>query len=78
MTASIYVTGTHVASMERDPVRHGDDENRVIGVAHAVTKPVVDGLDLSVCGVLVTAIADMEWRAVWGVPKCEECVRITG
>ncbi|MFW3168892.1 hypothetical protein [Geodermatophilus sp. CPCC 206100] len=77
MTASLYVTGTHVASLERDPLRDGRDLNRLVNVAHAVARPVVDGLAASICGVLVTAIADMEWRAAWAVPRCEECERIT-
>ncbi len=72
------MTGTHVASVERDPVRDGRDLNRAGSLAHAVSKPVVDGLASSVCGVLVTAIADMDWHDVWGVPRCEECQRIAG
>ncbi|MBM7808494.1 hypothetical protein JOD57_004331 [Geodermatophilus bullaregiensis] len=76
MTASLYVTGTHVASVERASLRDGRDLNRVVNVAHAVARPVVDGLAASVCGVLVTAIADMEWRNRT-VPRCEECERIT-
>jgi hypothetical protein len=78
MTASVYVTGTHVASVERDPLRDGRDLNRVVNLAHAVSKPVIDGLASAACGVLVTAIASMEWHEVWGVPRCEECQRIAG
>ena len=77
MTASLYVTGTHVASVERDPLGEGQDRNRVANLAHAVAKPVVDGLERSVCGALVTAIAHLDWRMVWGVPRCQECERIT-
>ena len=77
MTASLYVTGTHVASVEHDPLRDGRDLSRVVKMAHAVARPVVDGLAASVCGVLVTAIADREWRDAWAVPRCEECERIT-
>jgi hypothetical protein len=77
MTASLYVTGTHVASLERDPLRDGRDLKRVVNVAHAVARPVVDGLAASTCGVLVTAIADLDWRDVWPVPRCEECERVT-
>jgi hypothetical protein len=76
MTASLYVTGTHVASVEHDPLRNGRDLNRLVNVAHAVARPVVDGLAASICGVLVTAIAEMDWRDVWAVPRCEECARI--
>jgi hypothetical protein len=78
MTSSLYVTGTHVASVANDPLREGRDLNRVISLAHAVATPVVDGLAASVCGVLVTAIADQEWQAMWSVPRCQECKRIAG
>jgi hypothetical protein len=77
MTTSLYVTGTHVASVERDPLCEGQNRNRVANLAHAVAKPVVDGLERSVCGVLVTAIAHLDWQMVWGVPRCQECERIT-
>jgi hypothetical protein len=78
MTASLYVTGTHVASVERDPLRDGRDLNRAVQLAHAVSRPVVDGLAESACGVLVTAIADLDWQMVWAVPRCEECRRLVG
>ena len=78
MTSSVYVTGTHVASVADDPLRDGRDLNRAISLAHAVALPVVDGLAVSVCGVLVTAIADQDWHATWSVPRCEECQRIAG
>ena len=78
MTASRYVTGTHVASVGQDRLRHGRDLDRSVPPTHAVSRPVVDGLASSVCGVLVTAIADRDWRAVGGVPRCEECQRIAG
>ncbi len=78
MTASLYVTGTHVASAEHDPLRDGRDLNRAVQLAHAVARPVVDGLAESACGVLVTAIADLDWQMVWGVPRCVECRRLVG
>jgi hypothetical protein len=78
MTSSLYVTGTHVASVAEDPLRDGRDLNRVVSLAHAVATPVIDGLAASVCGVLVTAIADQEWQATWSVARCEECGRIAG
>jgi hypothetical protein len=78
MTVSLYVAETYVASVERDPMRHGRDLNRAVGLAHAVSMPVVDGLASSVCGVLVTAIADVDWHVVRGVPRCEECQRVAG
>jgi hypothetical protein len=77
MTTSFFVTGTHVASVEHDPHRDGPDLCRAVTVAHAVTRPVVDGLAASVCGVLVTANADMEWHDVRD-PRCAECQRIAG
>ncbi len=78
MTARVYVTGAHVASVEVDPAAAGRGENIVARVAHAVAKPVVDGLESAVCGVLVTAIADVEWDAVTGLQRCDECQRIAG
>ncbi|MGY1636955.1 hypothetical protein ACI78V_09905 [Geodermatophilus sp. SYSU D00742] len=77
MTANPYVIGTHVASLEHDPRRDGRDLDRRVDVAHAVARPVVDGLAASICGVLVTAIADMDWRDIRTVPRCGECERIT-
>ncbi len=76
MTASLYVTGAHVASMERHLLGDGREVQRLDGVAHAVARPVVDGLASSACGLLVTAIADMDWHAVRGVPRCAECERV--
>jgi len=78
MTASLYVTGTHVASVAHDPLRDGRDLDRTVQLAHAVARPVVDGLADSACGVLVTAIADLDWQMVWAVPRCEECQRLVG
>jgi len=78
MTASLYVTGTHVASVAHDPLRDGRDLDRSVQLAHAVAKPVVDGLADSACGVLVTAIADLDWQMVWAVPRCAECERLVG
>jgi hypothetical protein len=76
MTSSLYVTGTHVASVEHDPLQDGRDLRRAVTMAHAVARPVVDGLAASVCGVLVTAIADVDWHALGGVSRCAECQRI--
>ena len=78
MTASLYVTGTHVASVAHDPLRDGRDLDRAVQLAHAVARPVVDGLAESACGVLVTAIADLDWQALWSVPRCPECARLVG
>ncbi|MEX5720759.1 hypothetical protein [Geodermatophilus maliterrae] len=76
MTASGYVTGAHVASVERHRLVLDRDGEGVVSVAHAVSRPVVDGLAASVCGTLVTAIADMDWRGARAVSRCQECQRI--
>jgi hypothetical protein len=72
MTASLFVTGTHALGVGR-----GDDQARDV-VAHAVAKPVVDGLDVSACGLLVTAVAAQDWPVDAVAPRCEECARIAG
>lgn len=79
MTASLFVTGTRVLSVGRR--RHGDGPDSalpVVDVAHAVARPVVDGLEVSVCGVLVTASAGEDWLTMRHGPRCEECSRIAG
>jgi hypothetical protein len=78
MTAGLYVTGTHVASVERTRLPDGGDDNGVGSTAHAVSRPVVDGLAASVCGMLVTAITAMDWADARAVPRCQECRRIAG
>jgi hypothetical protein len=78
MTASVYVTGAHVASVERHRPVGGRDETGVVSMAHAVSRPVVDGLAASVCGTLVTVIADMDWVGARAVSRCHECRRIAG
>jgi hypothetical protein len=78
MTAGVYVTGTHVASVESGPSHAGRSLNRAVNLVHAVSRPVVDGLASSECGVLVVAMADTEWDGAIGVPRCEECARIAG
>jgi hypothetical protein len=73
MTASLFVTGTHAVGVGR-----GDDRRTSDGVAHAVAKPVVDGLDVSACGLLVTAVTAQDWAATRIAPRCAECTRIAG
>ncbi|MGY1751666.1 hypothetical protein [Blastococcus sp. SYSU D01042] len=73
MTASLFVTGTPVVWTGHDPrgaVASGSD------VVHAVARPAVDGLDSSVCGQLVAATAERDWRAEPGATRCAECARI--
>ena len=76
MTASLFVTGTPVVWSGREP-RSGI-EGPHDDVAHAVAKPVVDGLDSSVCGVLVTATAGRDWPSGPEAPRCPECARVAG
>jgi hypothetical protein len=47
-------------------------------IAHAVARPLVDGRESSVCGVLVTATAARDWRFASDGERCEECARIAG
>ena len=77
MTSRLHVTSAHVASVEHDHRTPGE-ANRVVSIAHAVTRPAVDGLESSVCGLLVSAIADLGWDAVPEAQKCEECRRLAG
>ena len=69
MTAALYATSTYAASAARLP-SDGD-------LTHAVARPVVDGLDQSICGVLVSVHAAQDWAAVPSLRRCEECARIT-
>jgi hypothetical protein len=78
MTSDLYVTGTHVASVERTRLPDGEDENGVGSTAHAASWPVVDGLAASVSGMLVIAITAMDWADARAVPRCQECRRIAG
>jgi hypothetical protein len=71
MPASLFVTGTHSLGVGR-----ADDEHASDGLAHAVAKPAVDGLELSVCGLLVTAVAGQDWPADRDASRCVECTRI--
>ena len=76
MTASLFVTGTSVVWIGREL---SDTASAVDGeVAHAVAKPVVDGLESSVCGLLVTATAGRDWPTAPDAPRCAECARIAG
>lgn len=71
MTASLFVSGTPV-------VCGGGRAESDADVAHAVSKPVVDGLEASVCGLLVTAVAAQDWPAARPAQRCPECSRIAG
>ena len=76
MTASLFVTGTFATSVALRPA--DDPTARGADIAHAVAKPAVDGLDVSVCGLLVTAAAADDWATGRDVPRCVECARIAG
>ena len=78
MTGSLFVTGTGVGPMGRDPRPETHALGLAADVAHAVAKPVVDGLESSVCGVLVIATADEDWPSSRSTGHCEECARIAG
>ncbi len=75
MTASLFVSGTRATALGRDVWR---DAGPPAPLVHAVAKPVVDGLESSVCGQLVTATAAEDWPSVPDAPRCEECARIAG
>jgi hypothetical protein len=75
MTASLFVSGTRAMALGRNVVQDGGEQ---AALTHAVAKPVVDGLESSVCGLLVTATAAEDWRSVRNAPRCEECSRIAG
>jgi hypothetical protein len=74
MTASLFVTGTRVGPVGLDLRSAGSPQD----VAHAVAKPVVDGLEASVCGELVRAAAADDWPSAGHAARCEECARIAG
>ena len=78
MTASLFVTGTGVGRTGRDLAPHVRGAGPSGDVLHAVARPVVDGLDSSVCGQLVTASATMDWVSSGAPARCEECARIAG
>ena len=78
MTASPRVIGTPLASIGRDPRAAGPALGRSGDLGHAVARPVVDGLDASVCGQLVTVTAAEDWATAEGEARCEECTRIAG
>jgi hypothetical protein len=78
MTASLFVTAQSVGPIGRDLRPEDCGSARLDGVAHAVAKPVVDGLESSVCGLLVRASAAEDWPATPEVDRCEECARIAG
>jgi hypothetical protein len=77
MTAAPLVTSTP-ASVGRDPGAAGPALGRSGGLAHAVARPVVDGLDAAVCGQLVTVAAAEDWDAARTAGRCAECTRIAG
>ncbi|WP_324276193.1 hypothetical protein [Blastococcus brunescens] len=78
MTASLFVTALSVGPFGRDIRPEDCGSARVGNVVHAVAKPVVDGLEASVCGLLVRAAAAEDWPATPDVDRCEECARIAG
>ncbi len=77
MGADLYVAGTPAAVPGR-PGAGAVESDRVVGRAHAVSRPVVDGLASAECGELVTAVADLAWHRVGAGARCVECSRIAG
>ncbi|SFF38251.1 hypothetical protein [Blastococcus tunisiensis] len=78
MTASLFVTALSVGPLGLGIRPEECGTARVGDVTHAVAKPVVDGLEASVCGVLVRATAAEDWSSTADVDRCEECARIAG
>jgi hypothetical protein len=78
MTGSLIEIGSGAGATGRELRGQGWAIGRAGDVAHAVVRPVVDGLDSSVCGVLVTVRAAADWPATGGGPHCAECTRIAG
>ncbi|WP_116449889.1 hypothetical protein [Blastococcus litoris] len=74
MTASPLLAG----STGRDPRAARPALGRSGATAHAVARPVVDGLDASLCGQLVTVSASEDWATAWSGDRCEECARLAG
>jgi hypothetical protein len=77
MTGHLFATGRGVPPTGRDLRPDTHALGRVDDVAHAVARPVVDGLESSVCGVLVVATAGVDWPSTQA-RRCEECARIAG
>ena len=78
MGADLYVAGTPAAVPGRYGTLGNADSDRVVGRAHAVSRPVVDGLAAAECGLLVTALADLAWQRIGEDARCPECRRIAG
>ncbi|MGY1743451.1 MULTISPECIES: hypothetical protein [unclassified Blastococcus] len=78
MGADLYVAGTPAAVPGRAGDGAGELADRVVGRAHAVSRPVVDGLAAAECGELVTAVSDLAWHRVGAAARCPECSRIAG
>ncbi|MCF6745040.1 hypothetical protein E9529_12275 [Blastococcus sp. KM273128] len=70
MTATLHATSSYAASAAHLPGARP--------LTHAVARPVVDGLDQSLCGVLVSVRSQEDWVTVPGSSRCEECTRIAG
>ncbi|WP_347059525.1 hypothetical protein ABC795_03565 [Blastococcus sp. HT6-30] len=78
MTASLFVIGIRVGWMGRDVRADDARPGRAEDVVHAVAKPVVDGLEASLCGQLVRATAAQDWPSHPEIARCEECARLAG
>jgi hypothetical protein len=67
-----------IGSTGRDPGAAGQALGRSGDVVHAVARPVVDGLDSSLCGQLVTVTAADDWATARTPDRCAECTRLAG
>lgn len=76
MTASLYAT-TVPAYAAASAAGRGAPAGEP-GLTHAVSRPVIDGLTASECGVLVDVAADRDWRDVAAGARCPECARVAG
>ncbi|WP_091945932.1 hypothetical protein [Trujillonella endophytica] len=74
MTATLYATTAPAYAVARAAAPASSDP----GPLHAVSRPVIDGLTASECGLLVDATADREWRDLPAADKCPECARLAG
>ena len=72
MTASLYATTSLYAVAREAGAVHRS------GLSHAVSRPVVDGLAQSECGLLVDVAADRDWRDLVSRVRCAECERVAG
>ncbi|WP_409329442.1 hypothetical protein [Trujillonella humicola] len=77
MTASLYATTSRLYAVASAAGTEGSTATAP-GPRHAVSRPVVDGLTASECGLLVEVSADRDWLDVPDAARCAECARVAG